>query len=80
MSQSNPYHDWQKRPAFSEGRRAIPFSPPGQIPSKEPGLVAGWLRRVTLTYFIAVPLGVTGHPVTITNKYPHNRKFRIFET
>jgi hypothetical protein len=30
--------------------------PPGQIPSKEPGLVAGWLRRVTLTYFIAVPL------------------------
>jgi hypothetical protein len=27
-----------------------------QIPSKEPGLVAGWLRRVTLTYFIAVPL------------------------
>ena len=38
--------------------RAIPSSPPGQIPSKEPGLVAGWLRRVTLTYFIAVPLGV----------------------
>jgi hypothetical protein len=37
--------------------RAIPSSPPGQIPSKEPGQVAGWLRRVTLTYFIAVPLG-----------------------
>jgi hypothetical protein len=36
--------------------RAIPSSPPGQIPSKEPGLVAGWLRRVTLTYFIAMPL------------------------
>jgi hypothetical protein len=57
MAQSNYYHDWQKHvpPTFGAGH-GIPSSPPGQIPSKEPGLVAGWLHRVTLTYFIAVPL------------------------
>ena len=35
---------------------AIPSSPPGQIPAKEPGLVAGWLRRVTFTPSTAGPL------------------------
>jgi hypothetical protein len=36
---------------------AIPSSPPGQIPAKEPGLVAGWFRRVTFTPSTAGPLG-----------------------
>ena len=35
---------------------AIPSSPPGQIPAKEPGLVAGWFRRVTFTPSTAGPL------------------------
>ena len=37
---------------------AIPSSPPGQIPSEEPGLVAGWLHRVTFTTSTARRLGV----------------------
>jgi hypothetical protein len=50
MAQSNSYHDWQKR---------VPYPPchRDNFAAKEPGLVAGWLRRVMLTYFIAVPLG-----------------------
>ena len=35
---------------------AIPSSPPGQITTKEPGLVAGWFRRVTFTPSTAGPL------------------------
>ena len=38
---------------------AIPSSPPGQIPAKEPGHVAGWLRRVTFTPSTAGPLCAT---------------------
>jgi hypothetical protein len=38
---------------------AIPSSPPGQIPAKEPGLVAGWLRQVTFTPSTAGPLGIS---------------------
>jgi hypothetical protein len=35
---------------------AIPGGPPGLFPTQQPGQLAGGLRQVTLTYFIAVPL------------------------
>jgi len=44
---------------------AIPSSPPGQIPAKEPGHVAGWLRRVTFTPSTAGPLAFSIKPLHI---------------
>ena len=38
--------------------RAIPSSPPGQIPAKVPGSATGWLRQVTFTPSTAGPLAV----------------------
>jgi hypothetical protein len=50
MAKTTPY-----LPCLPAGRLAT-----GTISCQQPGLVAGWLRRVTFTYFIAVPLCTSG--------------------
>jgi hypothetical protein len=46
---------------------AIPGGPPGLFPTPQTGQLAGGMRQVTLTYFIAVPLGVS-----FIKKYKHH--------
>jgi hypothetical protein len=53
------YRDTHKAQKYScqDGKNAChTLLATGTVSCQQPGSVAGWLRRVTLTYFIAVPL------------------------